>query len=149
RSGGEATVHYGLVSERKAAVVEQLYKGLQYLMRKHGIQVVSGRGRIIGPSIFSPRSGSIAVELADGEMETVVPQQLIIATGSKPRMLPGLPYDGVTIMNSDDALRMEELPTDMLIVGGGVIGVEWASLMSDFGVKVTLAESAARLLPGE
>jgi len=149
RTAVEPTIQFELVSQRKSAAVEQLYKGLQYLMRKHGIQVISGRGRIIGPSIFSPRSGSIAVELEGGEMETVVPQQLIIATGSRPRMLQGLPYDGVTIMNSDDALRMEQLPEDMLIVGGGVIGVEWASMMSDFGVKVTLAEAAARLLPGE
>ncbi len=148
-NAGDPVIRYDLVSKRKSAAVEQLYRGLQYLMKKHGIQVIHGQGRIIGPSIFSPRSGSIAVELADGEMETVVPQQLIIATGSKPRMLKGLPYDGHRIMNSDDALRMEELPGDMLIVGGGVIGVEWASMMSDFGVKVTLVETATRLLPGE
>jgi dihydrolipoamide dehydrogenase len=148
-TAGEPVIQYDLVSKRKSAAVEQLYRGLQYLMKKHGIQVIHGHGRIIGPSIFSPRSGSIAVELSDGEMETVVPQHLIIATGSKPRMLKGLPYDGHHIMNSDDALAMEELPADMLIVGGGVIGVEWASMMSDFGVKVTLVETAARLLPGE
>lgn len=148
-SGGEPKLSFDLVSERKQAAVGQLYRGLQYLMKKHGIEVIHGRGRIIGPSIFSPRSGSVAVELADGEMETVVPTNLIIATGSRPRMLPGLPHDGVHIMNSDEALEMDELPGELLIVGGGVIGIEWASMMNDFGVKVTLVEAASRLLAGE
>ncbi|GGD69970.1 dihydrolipoyl dehydrogenase [Paenibacillus nasutitermitis] len=137
------------VQERKIQTVEQLYKGLQYLMRKHEITVMAGAGRVIGPSIFSPRSGSVAVELADGEMETVVPQHLIIATGSRPRTLPGLPIDSSQVMTSDDALVMEQLPESILIIGGGVIGVEWASMLIDFGVSVTLVETAARLLPGE
>ncbi|BBH21078.1 dihydrolipoyl dehydrogenase [Paenibacillus baekrokdamisoli] len=137
------------VQQRKVQTVEQLYKGLQYLMRKHEITIMNGSGRVIGPSIFSPRSGSVAVELADGEMETIVPTNLFIATGSRPRTLPGLEPDGQYIMSSDDALRMEQLPASILIVGGGVIGVEWASMLIDFGVEVTLVEMASRLLPGE
>lgn len=146
---GEPSLVFGSVMDRKQAAVDQLYRGLQFLMKKHGIEVLHGRGRIIGPSIFSPRSGSVAVELADGEMETVVPTNLIIATGSRPRMLPGLPHDGVHIMNSDDALRMDKLPHELMIVGGGVIGIEWASMMNDFGVNVTIVEAASRLLAGE
>jgi len=146
---GEPELRYGAVLERKHAAVEQLHRGLQSLMKKHGIEVIHGRGRIIGPSIFSPRSGSVAVELEGGEMETVVPQQLVIATGSRPRALPGLPFDGVHVLSSDDALRMETLPGDLIIIGGGVIGIEWASMMNDFGVEVTLVEAASRLLPGE
>lgn len=146
---GSASVRYDLVSERKRQTVDQLHRGLQYLMKKHDIDIIQGKGRIIGPSIFSPRSGALAVELPDGEMETVVSKNLIVATGSRPRMLPGLPYDGIHIMTSDDALAMGELPKDLLIVGGGVIGVEWASMMNDFGVQVTLVETASRLLPGE
>ncbi|MBD2847310.1 dihydrolipoyl dehydrogenase [Paenibacillus sp. IB182496] len=142
-------LHYGRVHQRKQEVVDQLYGGLRHLMRKHGIQVVHGKGRIIGPSIFSPRSGSVAVELADGDMETVVSSNLMIATGSRPRMLQGLEPDGIHILNSDQALELEQLPNSLLIIGGGVIGVEWASLLSDFGVEVTLVEMAARLLPGE
>lgn len=146
---GEPELRYDVVSERKRAAVEQLYRGLTSLMKKHNIDVIHGKGRIIGPSIFSPRSGSIAVEMASGEMETVVPQQLIIATGSRPRELPGLKFDGERVLSSDDALNMESLPRDLIIVGGGVIGIEWASMLNDFGVAVTLVEAASRLLPGE
>jgi dihydrolipoamide dehydrogenase len=146
---GEIAIRFEKVQERKQQAVDQLYRGLQYLMKKHKIEVVSGKGRVIGPSIFSPRSGAVAVELTDGEMETVVSSNLLLATGSRPRMLPGLPYDGVHIMNSDDILNLEQLPASILIVGGGVIGVEWASMLNDFGVEVTLIEAASRLLPGE
>ncbi|MCA1295866.1 dihydrolipoyl dehydrogenase [Paenibacillus sp. alder61] len=137
------------VQERKQGIVDQLYKGVQYLMRKNKIKVLEGTGRIIGPSIFSPKSGAVAVELSDGEMETVVPTNLIIATGSRPRTLPGLTPDGVHILSSDEALALEKLPESMIIVGGGVIGVEWASLLHDFGVKVTVVEAAEQLLPAE
>ncbi|MFS0722736.1 dihydrolipoyl dehydrogenase [Paenibacillus sp. 1P07SE] len=140
---------YTRVLERKQQTVDQLHRGLQSLMRKHDILVVQGKGRVIGPSIFSPRSGSLAVELADGEMETVVSRNLILATGSQPRTLKGLEPDGRYVMTSDDALAMTELPRSLLIVGGGVIGVEWASMMNDFGAQVTLVETASRLLPGE
>ena len=145
----DVSVDFNKVQLRKENAVEQLHRGLQHLMRKHGIQIIHGKGRIIGPSIFSPKSGSLAVELADGEMETVVSKNLIIATGTRPRSLPGLLPDGEFILTSDDALRLDKLPQSMLIIGGGVIGVEWASMLHDFGVEVTLVESASRLLPGE
>ncbi|MEK5476791.1 dihydrolipoyl dehydrogenase [Paenibacillus sp. FSL R5-0407] len=143
------TLVFPKVQERKQGIVDQLHKGVQYLMRKNKIQVLQGKGRVIGPSIFSPKSGAVAVELSDGEMETVVPANLIIATGSRPRFLPGLIPDGKHILSSDEALSMEELPESMLIVGGGVIGVEWASLLNDFGVQVTVVEAADQLLPAE
>lgn len=82
-------------------------------------------------------------------MDTVVPTNLIIATGSRPRVLPGLEPDGRYIMSSDEALRMDELPASILIVGGGVIGLEWASMLNDFGVSVTVVETAAHVLPAE
>lgn len=137
------------VQRRKESVVEQLHQGVQYLMRKNKIQVLKGKGRVIGPSIFSPRSGAVAVELEDGEMETVVSGNLIIATGSRPRILPGLEPDGRFILYSEEALQMEELPSSIIIVGGGVIGVEWASMLVDFGVEVTVVEVAGQLLPQE
>ncbi len=146
---GAVALHFPKVQERKEQTVEQLYRGLQSLMKKNGIQIINGKGRVIGPSIFSPRSGSLAVELPDGEMESVVSTNLIIATGSRPRQLPGLVPDGEFILTSDEALVMEQLPASIIIVGGGVIGVEWASLLQDFGVQVTLVEAGSRLLPGE
>lgn len=137
------------VQTRKNEIVDKLHQGVQYLMRKNKIRVIEGNGRIIGPSIFSPRSGAVAVELPDGEMETVVSNNLIIATGSRPRVIPGLEPDGKFILSSDEAVDLEKLPESILIVGGGVIGVEWASMLRDFGVEVTLVEMAKQILPGE
>lgn len=148
-ASSEVTLLYPKVQQRKQAIVDQLHKGVQALMRKNKIQVLEGRGRVIGPSIFSPKSGAVAVELDHDEMETVVPANLIIATGSRPRTLAGLQPDGVHVLSSDEALTLEELPASILIVGGGVIGVEWASLLHDFGVRVTLVEAADQLLPAE
>ncbi|MCP3772551.1 dihydrolipoyl dehydrogenase [Paenibacillus sp. MZ04-78.2] len=148
--GAEAvTLDYSKVASRKDAVVEQLYSGLQYLMKKNKITVFQGKGRLIGPSIFSPRSGTVSVDQGEDKILTLVPEKVVIATGSRPRSLPGLETDGVTILNSDEALRLEKLPASAIIIGGGVIGVEWASLLSDFGVQVTVVEFAPRLLPSE
>ncbi|MWC28382.1 dihydrolipoyl dehydrogenase [Paenibacillus sp. MMS18-CY102] len=143
------SVDFGRVQDRKEQAVDQLYRGLQSLMAKHGITIINGKGRIIGPSIFSPRSGTVAVELADGEMESVVSKHLIVATGSRPRQIPGLEADGRFILTSDDALQLESLPASIIIVGGGVIGVEWASLLNDFGVEVTIVEAGDRILATE
>ncbi|CAJ1314477.1 dihydrolipoyl dehydrogenase [Paenibacillus nuruki] len=143
------TLQFAKVQARKQGIVDQLHQGVQYLMRKNKIKVVQGKGRVIGPSIFSPQSGAVAVEYEDGEMETVVSKNLIIATGSRPRVLPGLEADGQWILNSDHALQLESLPESMLIVGGGVIGMEWASMLNDFGVKITVVEAASQILPAE
>ncbi|WP_282935720.1 dihydrolipoyl dehydrogenase [Paenibacillus sp. RC67] len=142
-------LNFPRVQARKQSIVDQMHKGVQFLMKKHNIQVFYGNGRLLSPSIFSPRSGSVSVEQADGEILTLVPEKLIIATGSRPRSLPGLDIDGQMIINSDQALQLEELPQSILIVGGGVIGVEWASMLNDFGVQVTVVEYADRLLPTE
>ncbi|WP_248925322.1 dihydrolipoyl dehydrogenase [Paenibacillus hamazuiensis] len=142
-------LHFPKVQERKSGIVEQIHKGVQYLMKKHKIDVFSGNGRVIGPSIFSPRSGAVSVEQADGEIVTLVPQHLIIATGSRPRSLPGLSIDGTHVLTSDEALELESLPESIVIIGGGVIGVEWASMLNDFGVDVTVVEYADRLVPTE
>lgn len=82
-------------------------------------------------------------------METVVSTNLIIATGSRPRVLSGLKPDGKVILSSEEALTLEELPASIIIAGGGVIGVEWASMLADFGVQVTIVEAASQLLPQE
>ena len=76
-------------------------------------------------------------------------RNILIATGSRPRTLPGLEADGKYVMTSDEALQMEELPNSIIIVGGGVIGIEWASMLVDFGLQVTVIEYADRILPTE
>ncbi|KIL38480.1 dihydrolipoamide dehydrogenase [Gordoniibacillus kamchatkensis] len=147
--GGPVSLDFGKVQHRKSAIVEQLHKGVQFLMKKYSIDVYRGNGRLIGPSIFSPRSGTVSVEVAEGEIENLVPQHLIIATGSHPRTLPGLEIDGELVLTSEEALELEQLPKSLVIVGGGVIGVEWASMMNDFGVDVTIVEFEKRLVPLE
>jgi dihydrolipoamide dehydrogenase len=146
---GTAVVDWDAVLNRKTSIVDQLHRGLQALMKQHRIDIIHGNARIIGPSIFSPLSGAIAVELADGQSETVVPKNVIIATGSRPRRLEGLSYDGIHMATSDEALDWPSRPASIIIVGGGVIGVEWASMLSDFGTEVTIVEMADRLLPTE
>lgn len=137
------------VQERKSQVIDQLHRGVQALMKKGKIDVYEGVGRILGPSIFSPQAGAISVQLNNGETEILVPKNVIIATGSRPRSIPGLNIDGEYIMNSDHALEMQQLPKSIMIVGGGVIGIEWASMLSDFGVDVTVVEYMDRILPLE
>lgn len=145
----DISLDFARVQERKNKIIDQLHKGVQYLMKKGKIDVYEGYGRILGPSIFSPTSGTISVERADGqENDILLPKNVIIATGSKPRLLPGLSVDDA-ILTSDEALELETLPESMLIVGGGVIGIEWASMLSDFGVEVTVIEYADRILPLE
>lgn len=146
----DISVNFGKVQERKDKIITQLHKGVQHLMKKGKIDVYEGIGRILGPSIFSPMPGTISVEMNNGtENEILIPKNVIIATGSRPRSLPGLEIDGEYVMSSDEALEMKTLPDSILIVGGGVIGIEWASMLSDFGVKVTIIEYADRIIPTE
>ncbi|MCY8307315.1 dihydrolipoyl dehydrogenase [Bacillus vallismortis] len=144
------SLNFEKVQQRKQAVVDKLAAGVNHLMKKGKIDVFNGYGRILGPSIFSPLPGTISVERGNGEEnDMLIPKQVIIATGSRPRMLPGLEADGESVLTSDEALQMEKLPKSIIIVGGGVIGIEWASMLHDFGVKVTVIEYADRILPTE
>lgn len=120
-------------------------------MKKNKIKVLEGEGAILGPSIFSPVSGAVAVTFNDKskEEEIIVPKNVIISTGSTPRSLPNLPLDEENILSSDGMLQLEELPKSIVIVGGGVIGVEWASLLNSLGVEVTIVEFLDRLLINE
>ncbi|RLQ98295.1 dihydrolipoyl dehydrogenase [Falsibacillus albus] len=146
----DVTLNFTRVQERKSKIVDQLYKGVQHLMKQGKIDVFEGIGRILGPSIFSPMPGTISVEMNNGdENEMLIPKNVIVATGSRPRSLPGLDIDGQFVLSSDEALELEELPKSIIIVGGGVIGIEWASMLSDFGVEVTVVEYADRIIPTE
>ena len=144
------TLNFQKVQQRKAQIVEQLYVGVQHLIQKGKVDVYHGTGRILGPSIFSPMPGTISVEMKDGsENEMLIPKNIIIATGSRPRTIDGIHVDGQTILTSDDALEMSALPKSVLIVGGGVIGIEWATMLADFDVEVTVLEYSNRILPTE
>ncbi len=146
----EPRINFLKAQERKERIVEQLHKGVHYLIKQGKIDLYEGHGRILGPSIFSPMPGTISVEMNNGtENEMLLPKNVLIATGSRPKSLPGLKIDGDLVMSSDEALQLTELPSSLLIIGGGVIGVEWASMMADFGVNVTILEYADRIIPTE
>lgn len=136
------------VQNRKNNVIEQLHKGVQGLIKKRKIDVYYGFGRILGPSIFSPIPGTISIEYNDGQDNTILaPKNVLIATGSMPKLLHNITVDDHFILSSDEALEMKSLPKSMLIVGGGVIGIEWASMLADFDVEVTVVEYMPEILP--
>jgi dihydrolipoamide dehydrogenase len=146
---GDISINFMRMQERKQEIVSQLHKGVQHLMKQGKIDVYEGTGRIMGPSIFSPQAGAVNVEYKNGESEILVPKFVLIATGSRPRTLPGLTIDKDMVITSDEALELTELPKSVLIIGGGVIGIEWASLLNDLGVDVEIVEYADRILPLE
>src|SRR4051794_26440399 len=122
------------------AVVARLYKGLAALIDARGISVVRGEGRLV-------RAGD-GLAISVGADRHTAPWT-VLATGSRPRTLPGIDIDGERVLTSEDALRLERLPTSAIILGGGVIGVEFASAWRSFGVEVTIVEALPRLLATE
>lgn len=145
----EYHLNYERILYRKDEIVNQMYQGVQHLMKQNHIDVFNGTGRILGESIFSPQSGTISVEFEDGENEMIPNQFVLIATGSSPQPLPFLNFDHQVILSSDDILNMDILPDSIAIIGGGVIGLEFASYLTDLGVDVTIIEANERILPNE
>jgi dihydrolipoamide dehydrogenase len=117
-------------------IVTRLHKGLQGLVDSYGITVVNGRGRLVGPN---------GVEV-DGELITGA--AVVLATGSSPKTLPGISIGG-RVVSSDQALVLPTVPKKAIILGGGVIGVEFASVWASFGASVTIVEAMSRLVPNE
>ncbi|ARF12775.1 dihydrolipoyl dehydrogenase [Sporosarcina ureae] len=147
---GDVSLDFSQVQKRKGKIVDQLHAGIEGLMKKGKIDVYHGTGRILGASIFSPMPGTISVEMDNGnENEILILKNLVIATGSKPRSLPGLDVDEKSVMTSDGALLMNALPSSITIIGGGVIGIEWASMLVDFGVDVTVMDRLEQILATE
>lgn len=139
--GGEISFDYETALSRSMKVVDGQYKGLQYLFdKKHKIPVFMGRGRLIGPTTVgvTPNDGSAPFSLQA--------RDVIINTGSRPRPIKGLPYDGLRVINSDHAVVLEHMPKSFIIRGGGATGVEWASVYHRYGAKVTLV---GRIVPQE
>lgn len=140
------------ILERKNEVVDRMHNGIRQLMKKNQIDVFNGYGRILGPSIFSPMAGTVAVENPDddeGESEILINNNVLISTGSKPKPLPFLPFDHKTVVSSDDMMSLGSVPERMAIIGGGVIGLEFASLLNDLGSEVTVMEAGEQIIPSE
>ncbi|MDP4804663.1 MAG: dihydrolipoyl dehydrogenase [Candidatus Nanopelagicales bacterium] len=124
------------VNEYRDGVVGRLYKGLQGLVKSRNVTLVEGAGRLISPN---------TVEV-NGEQYTGT--DVVLATGSYARSLPGLPIGG-RIMTSDQALNLDYVPSSVIVLGGGVIGVEFASVWRSFGSEVTIIEGLPHLVPNE
>jgi len=136
---GSVTPVWPAIQARKEAVVTRLVQGVELLLRRAKVQVVKGRGRFIAPR-------TLEIATPDGS-ERVEAGNVIIATGSRSLQLPLPGMDLPGVIDSTGALVLEELPQHLLIVGGGVIGVEFADIFGAFGVQITIVEMLDRLIP--
>ena len=139
----QAEAQLASIVDRRQKVVTKLAAGVQNLIDKNGVDFIKGRGRL---------KSATEIEVTDGEgnvtQSLTNPRAIILATGSRPTELPIAPRDGARILNSDDLLTLTELPPRLLILGGGYIGCEFASIFAALGSEVTVLEAEPRLLPG-
>ena len=127
--------------ERKRGVVKMTVEGINYLMKKNKITVINGQGSYL-------TKNNIEILKKDGKKEQIETNKSIIATGSKPSTLPGIVIDKKRIITSTEALEMTEVPKNLVIIGGGVIGLELGSVYGRLGSKVTVVEFMDRIIPG-
>ncbi len=132
-------VDFGAAIDRSRGVVDRMTRGVNFLFRKNGVDVISGQAKLLD-------AHTVAVEGADGPLEA---RAVIIATGARPRSLPGLDVDGELVMTSREALEARNMPASAVFVGGGAIGCELAFVYNAYGVDTTIVEALPRLLPLE
>ncbi|KAA3612577.1 MAG: dihydrolipoyl dehydrogenase [Calditrichaeota bacterium] len=130
------------VIRRSRTVSKKLNKGVEYLMKKNKIDMIFGSAKL-------KKNKEIAIVDADGKDSTISGDKIIIATGGKHRSLPGIEIDNERIINSSDAMILQEVPESLIIIGGGAIGVEYAYIYSSFGTHVTIVEMLPQILPVE
>ncbi len=137
---GPVKIHVDQMQQRKDQIVDQIRSGLEGLVAANKITVVRGHGKFVGPQEIKIMGQDNAVITAD---------RIIIATGSEPRSLPTCPVDGEAIHSSDSLLQLQTLPKKLIIIGGGVIGCEFASFYRELGSEVTILEMAPSLIAQE
>ena len=130
------------VQKRKAKVVTKNSKGIEFLMKKNQITVFKGTGKLALP-------GKVEVTGEDGKTQTINTKNIIVATGSVVRPIPGFETDGERIVNSDHILELEKVPKSLIVMGSGAVGTEFASVYSRFGADTTLVELLPRIMPLE
>jgi dihydrolipoamide dehydrogenase len=138
---GEVKVNLEKMIARKQAVVDQTSGGVKFLMDKNKITVLEGLGSFVDAT-------HVAVTKADGTSETVEAKNIIIATGSKPSSLPFIKIDKERIITSTEALKLKEVPKHLIIIGGGVIGIELGQVYLRLGAQVSVVEFMDRIIPG-
>ena len=132
---------WSAVLARKDKIVKKHAKGIEFLFRKNKVETLQGWGRIAGP-------GKVAVE-RDGKTTEVQAKNILLATGSEARTLPGVEFDGKTILSNKEILKLAEIPKSLIVVGAGAVGVEFASVYNSFGTEVTILEMLPRVVPLE
>jgi len=139
---GRATFDFEKIVARSRAVSDRMAGGIEFLFKKNKVDYVRGKGVVMGPDL---------VEIVDGpdKGRKLATKNILIATGTKARQLPGLKVDGERVMTSREALVMKKLPESVVIVGAGAIGVEFAYFLNSLGSKVTLVEMLDQMLPVE
>jgi dihydrolipoamide dehydrogenase len=138
----EIKLAFADVQKRKDKVVTKNSAGVSYLMKKNKVTVFNGTGRLALP-------GKVEVTSADGKKETINTKNVIIATGSVVRPIPGFETDGERVVNSDHILELKQVPKSLIVMGSGAVGTEFASVYSRFGTETTLVELMPRLMPLE
>jgi dihydrolipoamide dehydrogenase len=142
---GTPALDWSAVLTRKNAIISRHVKGLEFLMKKHRIAVFSGFGRLTGPA----KDGVHTVEVdANGVKSQVKAKNVIVATGSEAKLLPGLKADG-TILTNVEVLSLDAPPKSLVVIGAGAVGVEFASIFRSFGTEVTILEFLPRVVPVE
>lgn len=138
---GQIEIDWNAVQDRKNRIVSTLIQGIQYLMKKNKVKVIKGTA--------SFKTSKALQVVSNGNQQEMKADNIIIAAGSEPAPLPFAPFDGEWVIHSGQAMSLQSIPSSLLIVGGGVIGCEFASIFSRMGTKVTIVEMAGQLLPGE
>lgn len=142
-SADNITLDYPAAVSRSRQVSARLVKGVEALMKGNGIDVVMGTGKLTSPS-------TIDVQMADGGSQKIInAKSIILATGSRARVIPGMTVDGVFILTAREALERQELPQSAVIIGAGPIGLEFATVWNAYGAKVTVVEMMDHVLPSE
>lgn len=130
---GRVSYNLAKIRERKDKVIGTQVKGIRGLFKSWGVTLIEGRGSLLSPD-------AVRVVQKDGTTMDVKSDKIIIATGSRPAKMPGFPFNGESVITSDDAVQLTSIPTSLLIVGAGVIGSEFAFIYRSFGAVVTMVE---------
>ena len=136
------TVDYGVAFKRSRTASKRLVKGIDFLFRKYGVTHVEGTGKMVD-------ANTVEVSGKEGKTQTLSAKNIVIATGARPRQLPGMEFDGEKVISYIEAIMMDKLPKSVVIVGSGAIGVEFSYVWANYGVDVTIVEIADRMLPRE
>jgi dihydrolipoamide dehydrogenase len=138
----EIKLAFDAVQKRKDKIVTKNSAGVSYLMKKNKVTVFTGTGKLALP-------GRVEVTGADGKAQVIETKNIIIATGSVVRPIPGFETDAERVVNSDHILELKEVPKSLIVMGAGAVGVEFASVYSRFGAETTIVELMPHLLPLE